>query len=58
MIKSRMIRLTGHVAQMGRRGNHLGYWWQSRRKKDNWEDLYIHGRITLILMLERWDGTV
>jgi hypothetical protein len=26
MIKSRMMRLTGHVARMGRRGMHIGYW--------------------------------
>jgi hypothetical protein len=28
MIKSRRMRWTGHVAQMGRRGMHIGYWWE------------------------------
>jgi hypothetical protein len=27
MIKSRKMRWAGHVAQMGRRGVHIGYWW-------------------------------
>jgi hypothetical protein len=26
MKKSRMMRLAGHVAQMGRRGMYIGYW--------------------------------
>jgi hypothetical protein len=32
-IKSRRMRWTGHVAQMGRRGMHIGRWWKARRKK-------------------------
>jgi hypothetical protein len=27
MIKSRRMRWTRHVARMGRRGIHIGYWW-------------------------------
>jgi hypothetical protein len=27
IIKSRKMRLVGHVARMGRRGTHVGYWW-------------------------------
>jgi hypothetical protein len=26
MLKSRRIRWAGHVARMGRRGKHIGYW--------------------------------
>jgi hypothetical protein len=26
------MRWTGHVARMGRRGMHVGYWWEARRK--------------------------
>jgi hypothetical protein len=26
MMKSRMMKWAGHVAQMGRRGMHIGYW--------------------------------
>jgi hypothetical protein len=33
MIKSWRIRLAGHVARMGRRGMHRGYWWKARRKE-------------------------
>jgi hypothetical protein len=29
MIKSRRMRWAGHVARMGRRGMHVGYWWGS-----------------------------
>jgi hypothetical protein len=29
MIKSRRMRWAGHVARMGRRGMHIGYWWES-----------------------------
>jgi hypothetical protein len=27
MIKSRNVRCAGHVARMGIRGMHIGYWW-------------------------------
>jgi hypothetical protein len=33
MIKSRSIREAEHVAQIGRRGIHIGYWWESQKKK-------------------------
>jgi hypothetical protein len=29
MIKSRRMRWAGHVAQIGRKGMHIGYWWES-----------------------------
>jgi hypothetical protein len=32
MIKSRRIRQARHVAQMGRRGMHIGYWWESKKE--------------------------
>jgi hypothetical protein len=34
IIKLRKIRWAGHVAQMGRRETHIGYWWESQRKRD------------------------
>jgi hypothetical protein len=34
MIKSRGMRWSGHVARMGRRGMHIGYWWGSQKEKD------------------------
>jgi hypothetical protein len=35
MINSRRMRLAGHVARMGRRGMHIGYWWESQRERDH-----------------------
>jgi hypothetical protein len=35
MIKSRMMRWTGYVAQMGRRLIPIGYWWVSQNKRDH-----------------------
>jgi hypothetical protein len=40
-IKSRRVRLVGHVAHMGRRGVPIGFWWQiqtERRPRRRWED--------------------
>jgi hypothetical protein len=30
IIKSRRMRWARHVAQMGSRGMHIGYWWESQ----------------------------
>jgi hypothetical protein len=35
MIKSRRMRGTGHVARMGIRGMHVGYWWESHKERDH-----------------------
>jgi hypothetical protein len=35
MIKSRMMRWVGHVARIGRRGMHIGYWWESQKVRDH-----------------------
>jgi hypothetical protein len=43
LIKSRMMRWKGHVARMGRRGMHVGYWWESQKETDNWEDQGVGG---------------
>jgi hypothetical protein len=34
-IKSRRMRWAGHVARMGRRGMHIGYWWESQKQRDH-----------------------
>jgi hypothetical protein len=33
--------------EMGRRGIHMGYWWESRKEKDHYEDQDIDGWIIL-----------
>jgi hypothetical protein len=33
MIKPRRMRWAGHVARMGRRGIHIGYWWDTEGKR-------------------------
>jgi hypothetical protein len=35
MTKSRRMRWSGHVARMGRRGMHIGYWWESQNERDH-----------------------
>jgi hypothetical protein len=32
IIKSRRVRWAGYVALMGRRGMHIGFWWESQKK--------------------------
>jgi hypothetical protein len=48
MIKSRRIRWAGHVARMGRRGMHVGYWWESQK-----ENKEVSGWIIIKWIIER-----
>jgi hypothetical protein len=34
IIKSRRIGWARYVARMGRRGMHVGYWWESQKERD------------------------
>jgi hypothetical protein len=43
IIKSRRLRWARHVAQMGRGGMHIGYWWERRTEGDHWEDQGVGG---------------
>jgi hypothetical protein len=38
IIKSRIMRWAGHVARMGARGTRIGYWSESQKERDHWED--------------------
>jgi hypothetical protein len=33
IIKSRRMRLAGHVARIRRRGMRIGYWWESQKER-------------------------
>jgi hypothetical protein len=35
IIKSRRMRWAGHVAQMGRRGTRINYWWESQKERNH-----------------------
>jgi hypothetical protein len=58
IIKWRRMRWAGDVAQLGRRETHIGYWWESQRERDHWEDQDVGGWIILGWILERWDGVM
>jgi hypothetical protein len=48
MIKSRRMRWAGNVARMGRRGMHIGFWWESQKERGHYEDLDVGGKIIRI----------
>jgi hypothetical protein len=43
VIRSRRMRLAGHVARMGTGGVHRGFWWGNLRESDCLENLGIDG---------------
>jgi hypothetical protein len=46
---SRLLPYSENVARMGRRGMHIGYWWESQKERDHWEDQDVGGRTILNL---------
>jgi hypothetical protein len=52
-IKSRRMRRVGRVAGMGRRGMHMGYWWESHKERDHKEDQDVGWRTILKWISER-----
>jgi hypothetical protein len=52
MIKSRRMRWAGHAARMGRRGMHVGYWWERQKERDHWEDQDVGGWTILKLIIK------
>jgi hypothetical protein len=47
------MKLAGHIAYMGRRRMHIGFWWESRKDTNHYEDQDVGGRIILKLILEK-----
>jgi hypothetical protein len=56
IIKTRRMRWQVMKHELGRRGMHIGYWWESQRERDHWEDQDIVGWIILGWILERGMG--
>ena len=55
VIKSRRIRLIGHVARMGEEIGCIGSRWGNRRERDHWGDLGVDGWIILGRFSRRWN---
>jgi hypothetical protein len=47
VIKSRGMRRAGHVARMGKREVHIGFWWGDLREGDHLGDPGVDGRMVL-----------
>jgi hypothetical protein len=56
VLKSRRMRLAGHVARMGRREVYIGFGWGNLRVTDHLKDRDIDGRIILKWIFGKWDG--
>jgi hypothetical protein len=52
VMKSRRMKWAEHVARMGRRGMHTGYWWESQKERDHKEDQDVSSWIILQWILE------
>jgi hypothetical protein len=52
------MRWAEHVAEMGGRGMHIGYWWRRHKGRDRQEDQDVCEWIILERALERWDGAL
>jgi hypothetical protein len=58
VIKSRRMRWAGHVACMGKRAVHTGFWWEELREGDHLRDPGVDGRIILKWIFKVWDGAL
>jgi hypothetical protein len=56
LIKSRRIRGAGHVARMGKREVHTGFWWGNLREGDHLGDAGVDGRKILKWLFKTCDG--
>jgi hypothetical protein len=55
-IKSRIMRLAGHVERMGGRTGTYRVWREDLTERDHLQDLDIDGMIISKWMLKKWDG--
>jgi hypothetical protein len=58
MIKSRRMRLVGHVARMGVEEACTGFWRRNLRERDHWGDPSVNGSIILSWIFRKWDSGV
>jgi hypothetical protein len=43
--KPRRMKWGEHLARMGRKGIHIGYWWEKQKERDHHGNLDVGGRI-------------
>jgi hypothetical protein len=55
VIKSRRMRLAGHVACMGIGEMYTGFWWENMGERDHLEDPGVGGRIILRWIFRKWN---
>jgi hypothetical protein len=58
VIKTRRMRLAGHVARTETGEVHEVFWWGDLRERDHLEDLGVDGRIILIWVFNKQDGVM
>jgi hypothetical protein len=58
VVKSRRMRLAGHVARMGRKEGCTGCWWGNLRDRGRWGDPDADGRIILSWIFRKLEVVV
>jgi hypothetical protein len=53
MIKSSRITWAGQQHECGRRGMHVGYWWESQKERNHKEDIDIGRRMILKYIIDK-----
>jgi hypothetical protein len=55
IIKSRRMRRAGHVARMGERVACARYWWGNLKKRYQWGDPGVDGKMILRWLFRKWN---